>query len=162
MVGRWFPPDTLVSYANLTDPHSIVEILLKVALNTTTSQLSCTCTPIFLSNNRLKRSCLILSVLRLFSKHNHWTFTNKWVIFLSNPRYQELLFTKKKSNNANLLLKIIRAILWKLQPERTIINVNYFINQTTNYAIDNIITGFKSFLNYDIETSNWFKSYLHR
>jgi hypothetical protein len=32
--GRLFPPGTLVSSTNKTDPHDITEKLLKVALNT--------------------------------------------------------------------------------------------------------------------------------
>ena len=32
--GRWFSPSTAVSYNNKTDPHDIIEILLKVALST--------------------------------------------------------------------------------------------------------------------------------
>jgi hypothetical protein len=34
--GRWFSPGTPVSSTNKTDRHDIVEILLKVALNTIT------------------------------------------------------------------------------------------------------------------------------
>ena len=34
--GRWFSPGTLVSSNNKTDRHNIIEILLKVALNTKT------------------------------------------------------------------------------------------------------------------------------
>jgi hypothetical protein len=32
--GRWFSPGTLTSFTNKTGRHDIVEILLKVALNT--------------------------------------------------------------------------------------------------------------------------------
>ena len=35
--GRWFSPDTPVSTSNKTERHDITEILLKVALQTTTS-----------------------------------------------------------------------------------------------------------------------------
>jgi hypothetical protein len=34
--GRWFSPGTLISSTNKTDSHDIIEILLKVALNTIT------------------------------------------------------------------------------------------------------------------------------
>jgi hypothetical protein len=34
VAGRWFSPGTPVSSTNKTDRHDIVEILLKVALNT--------------------------------------------------------------------------------------------------------------------------------
>jgi len=34
MTGRWFSPDPLVSFTNKTDRHYIIEILLKVLLNT--------------------------------------------------------------------------------------------------------------------------------
>jgi hypothetical protein len=34
--GLWFSPGTLVSFTNKTDSHDIIEILLKVALNTMT------------------------------------------------------------------------------------------------------------------------------
>jgi len=34
MTGRWFSPGTLVSSTNKTDCHDMIEILLKVALNT--------------------------------------------------------------------------------------------------------------------------------
>jgi hypothetical protein len=34
--GQWFSPGTPVSSTNKTDRHDITEILLKVALNTTT------------------------------------------------------------------------------------------------------------------------------
>ena len=37
-VGRWFSPSTPVSSTNKTDRHDITEILLKVALNTTSPQ----------------------------------------------------------------------------------------------------------------------------
>jgi hypothetical protein len=37
--GLWFSPGTLVSSTNKTDHHNITEILLKVALNTTTLTL---------------------------------------------------------------------------------------------------------------------------
>ena len=36
MTGRWFSPGTPVSPTNKTDRHDITEIVLKVALNTTT------------------------------------------------------------------------------------------------------------------------------
>jgi len=36
MAGWWFSQGTLVSSTNKTDCHDITEILLKVALNTTT------------------------------------------------------------------------------------------------------------------------------
>ena len=36
MTGRWFSPDTPVSFTNKTDRHDITEIVLKVALNTLT------------------------------------------------------------------------------------------------------------------------------
>jgi hypothetical protein len=39
MVGRWFSPGTPVPSTNKTDRHDIAEILLKVALNTTTLNL---------------------------------------------------------------------------------------------------------------------------
>ena len=38
--GQWFSPDTLVSSTNKTDIHDIIEILLKVALNTITLPLT--------------------------------------------------------------------------------------------------------------------------
>ena len=34
MTGLWFSPGTLISSINKTDDHDIIEILLKVALNT--------------------------------------------------------------------------------------------------------------------------------
>jgi hypothetical protein len=36
VAGRWYSPGTSVSSTNKTDHHDIAEILLKVALNTTT------------------------------------------------------------------------------------------------------------------------------
>ena len=39
--GRWFSPDTPVSSTNNTDRHVDTEILLKVALNTTTPIVKC-------------------------------------------------------------------------------------------------------------------------
>jgi len=36
VTGRWFSPDTPVSFTNKTDRHDITEIVLKVALNTLT------------------------------------------------------------------------------------------------------------------------------
>ena len=36
MAGRWLSPGTLVSSTNKTDRHNITDILLKVALSTTT------------------------------------------------------------------------------------------------------------------------------
>ena len=39
MAGRWFSPRTPVSFTNKTDHHDITELLLKVALNTTTLTL---------------------------------------------------------------------------------------------------------------------------
>ena len=36
MTGRWFSPNTPVSSTNKTDRHDIAEILLKLALDTTT------------------------------------------------------------------------------------------------------------------------------
>jgi hypothetical protein len=38
--GQWFYPGTLISSTNKTDHHAITEILLKVALNTTTITLT--------------------------------------------------------------------------------------------------------------------------
>ena len=38
--GRWFSPDTPISYTNKTDRHYINEILLNVASNTTTLTLT--------------------------------------------------------------------------------------------------------------------------
>jgi hypothetical protein len=35
--GQWFSPGTLVSSSNKTDHHDIIEILLKLALNTITT-----------------------------------------------------------------------------------------------------------------------------
>jgi hypothetical protein len=37
--GRWFSPNTLDSSTNKTDRHDIAEILLKVALNITTTTI---------------------------------------------------------------------------------------------------------------------------
>jgi len=36
VTDQWFSPDTTVSSTNKTDRHDIIEILLKVALNTIT------------------------------------------------------------------------------------------------------------------------------
>ena len=38
--GRWFSPGTLFSSTNRTDRHDIIEIWLKVALNTITLTLT--------------------------------------------------------------------------------------------------------------------------
>jgi hypothetical protein len=39
LTGQWFSPGTPVSSTNKTDHHDIIEILLKVALNTITLTL---------------------------------------------------------------------------------------------------------------------------
>ena len=39
VADRWFSPDTPISSTNKTDHHGITDILLKVALNTTTLTL---------------------------------------------------------------------------------------------------------------------------
>ena len=40
VTGRWFSPGTPVSSSNKTDHHDIIQILLKVALNTISDQMS--------------------------------------------------------------------------------------------------------------------------
>jgi hypothetical protein len=44
VTGRWFSPGTPVSSTNKTDRHDIIEILLNVALNTTTLTINETLT----------------------------------------------------------------------------------------------------------------------
>ena len=44
VTGQWFSPGTPVSYTNKTDCHDIIEILLKVGLNTINLSPTCLCT----------------------------------------------------------------------------------------------------------------------
>ena len=60
--GRWFSPVTPVSFTNKTDSHDIIEILLKVALNTIIITLTpfniCVHHKIEINPEWLKKPCL--------------------------------------------------------------------------------------------------------
>ena len=76
VAGWWFSPGTSVYSTNKTDRHNIAEILLKVALNTTTLNLNVQFTSFSLS---------IFSVMAVYDMHKYLTKINTSSITDSYP-----------------------------------------------------------------------------
>ena len=75
--GRWISPDPMVSSTNKADRYDITEILLKVALNIKTMQLSLKLRFSFLRHMCVLFGCLVLASLpsrsrKKETRHAHW------------------------------------------------------------------------------------------